>query len=372
MNFSNKKCIAIVGSRNINNYSIAKIKIEEVIYSQYGDIDKKDIVIISGGAIGADNIAEQYANDYNIPIRIFKPDWSIGRHAGFVRNKTIVDNCDIVIALWDKKSSGTKHTINEAKKEGKSVFIVDLLEGVRVEDDNYIFDFKEDKKDDILKLKFNKDYVVKRVSKGVVSYFTYKLNKKINKGNRYDLLLHIKNQLGEKEFNSLLNKSVIGLYNNPYLNVGSTDIILIPELAGKINISLAQKIKAKIPYAIVVDDAIVKSFPNDIRIDYDKVKDKKLSDKLISSLEKMVERAIDNGGGTFKMKYVPPQFRDFVIDFLTINNQSHKELINRATNGNIIVVDDIRTSGATLKEAYRLLEKNFNPKSIILFSLIGT
>jgi len=107
--------VAVIGSRTFENYT----KLESVL-DQY-DISE----IISGGARGADSLAELYALNKNIPVKIFKADWSkYGKAAGFIRNKDIIDNCDIVIAFWDGKSKGTQHSINLAKKQGKTVEVI--------------------------------------------------------------------------------------------------------------------------------------------------------------------------------------------------------------------------------------------------------
>jgi hypothetical protein len=46
--------------------------------------------------------------------------------AGPIRNKLIVEVCDEVIAFWDGKSTGTKHSINYAKELGKPFQIISV------------------------------------------------------------------------------------------------------------------------------------------------------------------------------------------------------------------------------------------------------
>ena len=81
--------------------------------------------IVSGGAAGADSLGERYANYYNIPIKRFLPEWDkYGKRAGYLRNQTIIDNCDMVLAFWDGQSRGTADTIEKAKRAMKPTFIV--------------------------------------------------------------------------------------------------------------------------------------------------------------------------------------------------------------------------------------------------------
>ncbi len=105
---------AVIGSRNFNNYDLFE-----------KELDKHQIrEIISGGARGADRLAERYAQERSLPIQIFNADWEkYGKSAGFIRNKKIVDNCDAVIAFWDGDSRGTKSSMNFAEKAGKQITV---------------------------------------------------------------------------------------------------------------------------------------------------------------------------------------------------------------------------------------------------------
>jgi hypothetical protein len=104
--------LAIVGSRTFNDFEY----LEESIFNNL----KVDYIteIVSGGAKGADTLAEIFAKKYELPITIFNADWNtFGKRAGFIRNETIIKNCDFLIAFWNGISKGTKHSINLARKE---------------------------------------------------------------------------------------------------------------------------------------------------------------------------------------------------------------------------------------------------------------
>ena len=103
--------LAIVGSRTFDNYDILKNKINTFIES-YGIPD----MIISGGAKGADTLARKYATDNNIKMIEFLPDWTLGKHAGLLRNTEIIKLSTHVIAFPSKNGSGTQDSINKAKK----------------------------------------------------------------------------------------------------------------------------------------------------------------------------------------------------------------------------------------------------------------
>lgn len=108
--------VAVIGSRNFSDYNKLKTVLDEVsVITQ----------IVSGGARGADTLAERYAKLHNIPTLIHKPEWNkYGKAAGMIRNKLIIEHADLVIAFWDGSSPGTKHSIKLCEKTNKKVQIV--------------------------------------------------------------------------------------------------------------------------------------------------------------------------------------------------------------------------------------------------------
>jgi hypothetical protein len=93
----------------------------------YSELDKlKPTEIISGGARGADRVAEVWAKTNSVPITVFTPNWEkYGRRAGILRNNQMLDtNPDLVLAFWDGQSKGTKHTIDEAHRRKMKVEVI--------------------------------------------------------------------------------------------------------------------------------------------------------------------------------------------------------------------------------------------------------
>ncbi|MDE7421454.1 MAG: DUF2493 domain-containing protein [Muribaculaceae bacterium] len=101
------KRLAIVGSRNCPPIDITPF------------LPFVPETIVSGGALGADTYAREYAVKHNIPIVEFLPDYKkYGKSAPIIRNMQIVDNCDFLLAFWNGTSRGTKFTTDYADKRG--------------------------------------------------------------------------------------------------------------------------------------------------------------------------------------------------------------------------------------------------------------
>lgn len=122
------KNIAVVGTRNFTDKDTFKRIINEVI-----TIEGTPNKIVSGGAIGADTLAFEWAIENNTEVLVFKPKyedfpkkkrWMAPKE----RNTTIVDNSDIVLAFWDMESTGTKDTINKSIKKGKKIYLYNIKE----------------------------------------------------------------------------------------------------------------------------------------------------------------------------------------------------------------------------------------------------
>ena len=104
--------IAVIGSRNVIPDDICK----------YIPICEE---IVSGGADGVDSCAAKYAEEKNIKLTVFLPQYSrYGRAAPIVRNKEIVNYADKVIAFWDGNSKGTLSVIKYAQKAAKPCDII--------------------------------------------------------------------------------------------------------------------------------------------------------------------------------------------------------------------------------------------------------
>lgn len=110
--------IAVVGGRDFSDSKLFWTEMRKA-RKQY-----KFKSVVSGGAEGADTFAKVWSEQKKVPITVHKPDLSKGKFGPLERNKKIVDDSDFMIAFWDGKSKGTKHSIGLANKKGIPVVVI--------------------------------------------------------------------------------------------------------------------------------------------------------------------------------------------------------------------------------------------------------
>lgn len=113
--------IGIVGSRTFPQLKLIEWFIRDL---------PGGVTIVSGGAVGADQAAEEYASRRGLPVTIHRPnlDGCSQRfeytERYYERNQAIVNDSDLIVAFTEKDRGGTWDTIKRAHKAGKPVKII--------------------------------------------------------------------------------------------------------------------------------------------------------------------------------------------------------------------------------------------------------
>ncbi len=111
--------VAIVGSRKFKDY--------RVMLNYLTKVNLGITHIVSGGAKGADTLAERLAKEFAIPITIYHANWDkFGKRAGMIRNESIVNDCEAVVAFPGPESKGTRDTINKAGLKGIPLYVKEV------------------------------------------------------------------------------------------------------------------------------------------------------------------------------------------------------------------------------------------------------
>jgi hypothetical protein len=113
--------VIIAGSRTLTDYDLVTEVMDEVLKGY------PNVVIISGGAKGADKIGEYYAELRGYSCIKCLPDWDkYGKAAGIIRNEKMARWADGCVVFWDGESKGAAHMIRIAKERGVWLKVVNF------------------------------------------------------------------------------------------------------------------------------------------------------------------------------------------------------------------------------------------------------
>jgi len=109
--------IIVCGGCNYSNYEAFKRQLDQVL-AKY-----ENVTLISGHAKGVDTMAECYASEKKIPIKVFPAEWTkYGKAAGPIRNTAMLqyalEQTAVVVAFWNGASRGTGNMLKQAEKTG--------------------------------------------------------------------------------------------------------------------------------------------------------------------------------------------------------------------------------------------------------------
>lgn len=101
--------VLVCGGRNYQDYERVKTELA----------DAQITFLISGGASGADSLAVIWANENNVPYRVYPAQWfKYGNSAGHKRNAQMLEmHPEIELVVAFPGGSGTEDMVRQAKKK---------------------------------------------------------------------------------------------------------------------------------------------------------------------------------------------------------------------------------------------------------------
>ncbi len=107
----------IAGGRDITDYNLLW-KVMELCSWEIAEV-------VCGGAKGVDANGKRWAEENDIPVKMFPADWDgLGKVAGFARNKQMSEYADAAIIIMREDSKGSTHMLNLAKEKGLKILAV--------------------------------------------------------------------------------------------------------------------------------------------------------------------------------------------------------------------------------------------------------
>lgn len=143
-----------------------------------------------------------------------------------------------------------------------------------------------------------------------------------------------------------INRSAV--YATRILRGMGVDIIVSPVSSSSLTKEFAKQIQQRTNYDFYLDSFRKTADMSRISIDRD---DPRITDSIINSMEKIIAKAREKG--FISVKQFAPQHRKFITNLFEIIDE---QLYNKVNEKNVVIIDDIMTSGTTVKQIYDQLK----------------
>ena len=247
----------------------------------------------------------------------------------------------------------------------------------------FVFDFEHDGSEDIVNLTGG-GYQVKAFGK--CFYYGYEFTDQVDSSVRSAFIKYVKftNDLQDNpDLTDFIKNAIDSL--NKRINLYDYNLVVMPESSSRVNQYMLRYIY-RFAQPTLRKMELVKALPANISFDMDAYQEQYLDDVLEDgrpryteaqkeevrhSIQKMLDLIHQKDYFTIAMDVKKSRFRPYIMDFLRFATPSDKQLCDSIRQQNVLVIDDVTTSGSTLNEILRTLRILNEDNEITIFSLIG-
>ena len=247
----------------------------------------------------------------------------------------------------------------------------------------FVFDFEHDGAEDIVSLTGD-GYEVEAFGK--CFYYGYEFSEQVDSSVRTAFIKYVKFTEALQDAPDLTNfikKAVDNLHRK--INLYNYDLVIMPESSSKVNQYMLRYIY-RFAQPTLYKMTLVKALPSSITFDMKAYEEQYLDDKLEDGRPRYTpaqkEQVKDSINGMLEMIHKKDyftiakdvkksRFRPYIMNFLKFKSDEDRELCTIIRKQNVLVIDDVTTSGSTLNEILRTLRILNEDNAITIFSLIG-
>lgn len=251
------------------------------------------------------------------------------------------------------------------------------------EQKEFAFDFEHDGAEDIVYLTGN-GYQVEAFGK--CFYYGYEFTERVESPVRSAFIKYLKfteNLQDHPDLTDFIKKAVDDL--DKQISLYNYDLVVMPQSSSKVNQYMLRYIY-RFAQPSLHKMELVKALPASISFDMDAYEKQYLDDVLENglprytpaqkedvktSINKMLDLIHQKDYFTIAKDVKKSRFRPYVMHFLKFATKADEELCASIRKQNVLIIDDVTTSGSTLNEILRTLRILNEDNEITIFSLIG-
>lgn len=250
-------------------------------------------------------------------------------------------------------------------------------------ENSFVFDFEHDETTDIVTLTGN-GYQVEAFGK--CFYYGYEFAEEVDGALRSAFIKYLKFSSSlqtDTKLTKFIQKAINQL--NEKINLYDYDLVVMPQSSSKVNQYMLRYLYRFAQPSLHYME-LVKNLPENINFDMSAYEKQYLDDVLENgrprytekqkeevrvSVEAMMEQIHQKDYFTIAKDVKKSKMRPYITHFLKFKSQEDADLCAKIRNQNILIVDDIATSGSTLNEVLRAIRILNEDNQIAIFSLIG-
>lgn len=251
------------------------------------------------------------------------------------------------------------------------------------EQGRFIFDFTHDGANDMVSLTGG-NYQVEAFGK--CFYYGYEFADTVDGSLRGAFIKYVKfSESIQKDPNlsQFIQRAINDLNNR--INLYDYDLVIMPESSSKVNQYMLRYIY-RFAQPSLYKMELIKSLPENISFDMAAYEAQYLDDVLENgrprytsrqkeevrkNVQEMMDLIHKKDYFTIAKDVKKSRFRPYMMNFLRFRSEDDKELCATVRKQNVLIVDDVTTSGSTLNEILRTLRILNEDNLITIFSLIG-
>lgn len=247
----------------------------------------------------------------------------------------------------------------------------------------FMFDFEHDGAEDIVSLT-GSGYQVEAF--GRCFYYGYEFAEQVDGATRTAFIKHVKFTEPIND-NPDLSKFIRNAVDNlsHQINLYDYNLVVMPESTSKVNQYMLRYIY-RFAQPTLRKMELVKALPASISFDMDAFEQQYLDDVLENgrpryteaqreevrqSISQMLDLIHKKDYFTIAKDVKKNRFRPYMMQFLKFASKADEELCANIRKQNVLIIDDVATSGSTINEILRTLRILNEDNDIAIFSLIG-
>jgi hypothetical protein len=251
------------------------------------------------------------------------------------------------------------------------------------EKQQFVFDFEHDGTEDLIRLTGDGYHVT---AFGKCFYYGYEFADSVDSRIRSEFIKYVKFPDSLKDNPDITHfiKSAVD-HLNKKINLYDYNLVVMPESSSKVNQYMLRYIY-RFAQPTLRQMELVKALPANISFDMDGFEQQYLNDVLENdrprytqaqknevkqSIEKMLDEIHHKDYFTIAKDVRKSRFRPYMMQFLKFANQEDELLCAKIRQQNVLIIDDVTTSGSTINEILRTLRILNEDNNITIFSLIG-